>query len=349
MDVTSKQKNKIIKYIIDDRPKKLGKYIDKHEIQLNAIVTRKGEKMLHLCAREGATDCLEFLINKGCKVNLVDASGNLPLHLALEYCLQHYSHNIEQNLVSFLLTYSANHVHRQNFQGVSPKDLLDKLNALTTSSSKPESPISVSSDDSDGREYSDKKWREKLEYECDYEFEANLGKFEATDDYWKCAGGAEESYDSWADRIFQAFSARQRQSYASKYTPKAKTTEPEKKRNNLRPEPAPSTSKQDVEKLREKRKRAKNLEMYKKLFESQDEIGVGDIPFENLKPGEILDIMLQDIVDADVIKRTIREELRRWHPDKFKQKLGGRVKEGMLDQVMDKVKTIAQALTSFAK
>jgi len=51
MDVTSKQKNKIIKYIIDDRPKKLGKYIDKHEIELNAIVSRKGEKMLHLCAR----------------------------------------------------------------------------------------------------------------------------------------------------------------------------------------------------------------------------------------------------------------------------------------------------------
>ena len=40
------------------------------------------------------------------------------------------------------------------------------------------------------------------------------------------------------------FCSRQRQSYASKYTPKAKTTEPEKKRNNLRPEPAPSTSKQ---------------------------------------------------------------------------------------------------------
>ena len=29
------------------------------------FVFLQGEKMLHLCAREGATDCLEFLINKG--------------------------------------------------------------------------------------------------------------------------------------------------------------------------------------------------------------------------------------------------------------------------------------------
>ena len=29
------------------------------------FVCLQGEKMLHLCAREGATDCLEFLINKG--------------------------------------------------------------------------------------------------------------------------------------------------------------------------------------------------------------------------------------------------------------------------------------------
>ena len=39
----------------------------------------------------------------------------------------------------------------------------------------------------------------------------------------------------------------------------------------------------------------------------------------------------------------------RWHPDKFKQKIGPRIRLEDMDSVMAKVKTIAQALTSYAK
>ena len=65
MDVTSKQKKKIIKYIIDDRHRKLGKYLEKEDIAVNAIINSKGEKMVHICSREGSTDTLELLIEKG--------------------------------------------------------------------------------------------------------------------------------------------------------------------------------------------------------------------------------------------------------------------------------------------
>ena len=40
-------------------------YPDREEIPVNAIVNRKGEKMVHVCSREGSTDTLELLIEKG--------------------------------------------------------------------------------------------------------------------------------------------------------------------------------------------------------------------------------------------------------------------------------------------
>lgn len=62
-------------------------------------------------------------------------------------------------------------------KGVSPKNLMDQLNQLKAPAHVEKSPELVESD-SDDQVYSDKKWREKLQYECDYEFESNLGKYE---------------------------------------------------------------------------------------------------------------------------------------------------------------------------
>ena len=62
-------------------------------------------------------------------------------------------------------------------KGVSPKNLIDQLNQLKAPAHVEKSPELVESD-SDDQVYSDKKWREKLQYECDNEFESNLGKYE---------------------------------------------------------------------------------------------------------------------------------------------------------------------------
>lgn len=344
MDVTSKQKKKIIKYIIDDRHRKLGKYLEKEDIAVNAIINSKGEKMVHICSREGSTDTLELLIEKGARVNLVDACGNLPLHLALVHTLEHYSTNLERNLVSVLLTRSSNLLHKQNLKGVACKALLDQLEAMKAPKTGSVQ-YSSSDSDSDAHEYSDKKWREKLEYECDYEFAAHQGRYE--DDETYCSETGFESYDKWADRIYNAFTSRQRGQYMSNYTPKP---QPEKKKKTLRPDKDPASS-QNAEKLRQKRKLKKLRETYTKLFASELTVSVDDIPFDNMNASDILDLMLQEVIEqgADEIKKCIREELRRWHPDKFKQKVGPRIKPDDLEPVMTKVKVIAQALTSYAK
>lgn len=91
--------------------------------------------------------------------------------------------------------------------------------------------------------------------------------------------------------------------------------------------------------------------MCDKLFSSEETITADDIPFENFEASKILDIILGNVEgqNADDVKKTIREAIRRWHPDKFKQKLGDRISEKDSDLVMEKVKHISQALTNFGK
>ena len=47
------------------------------------------------------------------------------------------------------------------------------------------------------------------------------------------------------------------------------------------------------------------------------------------------------------IKKSIREAIRRWHPDKFKQKMGHRIVKVEFMEVMGKVTYVAQALNEF--
>ena len=50
-----------------------------------------------------------------------------------------------------------------------------------------------------------------------------------------------------------------------------------------------------------------------------------------------------------MVKRQIREEVRRWHPDKFRQKLGRDISKVELPAVMERVKHVSQALNQFGR
>ena len=49
------------------------------------------------------------------------------------------------------------------------------------------------------------------------------------------------------------------------------------------------------------------------------------------------------------MKRKIREEIRRWHPDKFKQKHGAKIYKVELPAVMERVTHVSQALNQFGR
>ena len=87
--------------------------------------------------------------------------------------------------------------------------------------------------------------------------------------------------------------------------------------------------------------------MCRKLFGSIQKVGSIDIPFDGLSDDQIVHILIEDIGE-ETVKKRIKDEIRRWHPDKFNQKLGGKFVAGDKDLIMDRVKTVSQALNAYA-
>ena len=87
--------------------------------------------------------------------------------------------------------------------------------------------------------------------------------------------------------------------------------------------------------------------MCAKLFGSIQKVSFIDIPFEGLSDKQIMHILFEDISE-DHIHKKIKDEIRRWHPDKFKQKLGGKFVAEDKDLIMERVKTVSQALNAYA-
>merc|ERR1739848_146865 len=279
MDVDRRQQKKIRKYIEKDKYLKLKKYLQEEKIGFNDIVTKHGEKMVHLAAKEGSKYCLEFLLNHGANAKLVDKKGNLPLHRALMWVIDDYSPENEKCLVSILLTLSSGERKKNSEED---------------------------------------EWREKLAEECDEEYHIFAGKFE--DDYSYEAFIGAESFGQFADRIYEELSARRRKLYAP-----VKTTWPHQERKSLKPNIDLEEAGKNYELLKKANFTKKQKKMCKKIFELDGPISADGIPFQNMEASDILDVLLGDdiaAIGAEGAKKKIREELRRWHPDKFKQKNG---------------------------
>ena len=74
------------------------------------------------------------------------------------------------------------------------------------------------------------------------------------------------------------------------------------------------------------------------------------MPFQDMKAETILEILLKEAEgEPSSVKKKIREELLRWHPDKFKQKNGDRIVKEDLEKVMNHVKHVSQILINYGK
>jgi len=335
-----------VKYIEKDKYLKLKKYVKDKNLNLNEIITKKGEKMLHLACKEGSVDCLASLLKLGADPRLVDKKGNLPIHLALCHCIENYSRACESDLVSVLLTYCSGIIKQKNFSGVSVQELLDKLERVKRKDmfykEKTGKRVVVVSE-SEEEEDDDKAWNKKMKEECDYEFEENMGKFEFDDSY---SGERQETFDDWADRIYKAFSGRRKALYAQ-----PKKENQDQPSGSKKPKLILDPNKVAYIQLKENHEKKKYQRMCHKIFMSDEKIGSDDIPLQNMEGSKIIDVLLDDVKDKskEEIKNKIREEVRRWHPDKFVQKIGARIVEEEKEIVMDKVKAISQALNSYGK
>ena len=258
MSLPRNQVKKIKKYLENDRVPKLRRYITEHKVHLDEIITKKGEKMLHIAAREGAKYCLEYLLEQGASAKLVDRRGNLPLHKALKFVLDNYSRENERDLVSSLLTFSSGLLSYKNSLGVSPKDLILSLEEIKEkTSSDYTSPMGK--DDlklKDARSEQD-DWQAKLADECEYEYGHSFGKF----DYFSTESETtSETFDDWADRIFEEFCNKR------KKPPRKVEVKSPSKRKNLKPELDLTQVDQNYKLMKEKKRREKEEKLCEKLF-----------------------------------------------------------------------------------
>jgi len=344
MDIDKYQQKKIHKYIENDKYVKLKRFLKEEKINVDEIITKHGEKMLHLAAKEGAKDCLEYLLDKGANAKLVDKKGNLPIHRALEYVIDEYSRDNERDLVNCLLTFSTGLMNVRNKKGFTPKELILSLEKVKTKKLKignSHSYVTFNNLEKQKERTEEDEWRDKLAEECDYEYETHLGKFEDDQNY---VGESAETYDDWAERIYKAFSSSRKRKYPT-------LEDKPKKLKSLKPDIDLEQAAKNYQLLKENKIRLKQQRMCDKLFNSVEVITADDIPFQELEASKILDILLGDVAseNSEVVKKKIREEIRRWHPDKFRQKLGDRISEKQTELVMEKVKHVSQALTNFGK
>jgi len=342
MDVDRYQGKKILKYIECDNFVKLKRFLKEDKIGVDDVISKRGEKMLHIAAKEGASDCLEFLLEKGANAKLVDKKGNLPLHRALEFVIDDYSRDNERDLVSTLLTFSSGLMNVRNKKGFTPKELvlnLEKLkrNNVEAAAAQKTQPFFEKPEERTEED----EWKDKLADECEYEYGVSYGKFEDQSEY---VGEVNETYDDWADRIYKAFVSSRKRKFV-------KNVEEPKKVKSLKPEIDLEQAAENYKLLKEKKLKMKQKNMCDKLFNTEEIITAADIPFENFEASKILEIIIGDVEgqNSDVVKKIIREAIRKWHPDKFQQKLGDRICEKDVELVMERVKLISQALTNFGK
>jgi len=342
--------DKVIKYIKRDQHRKLRRFLKEEKIDLDEILTKRGEKMLHIAAKEGAANCLEYLLEHGANAKLVDKKGNLPIHRALEFVINDFSKENERDIVSTLLTFSSGLMNIRNHKGFTPKELvlqLDKIRARACGSQTLHQ--STNKDSAMVRDTvklsEDDEWRHKLAEECEFEYESFLGRYERDHTY---IDEASETYDDWADRIYNAFLNKRRSRVISQVK-----EEKSKKRPSLKPEIDLHQAAANYKRLKEIKMKKNHLLMCEKLFHSQECISLQDIPFDKLDASQIIEIILDgldcSVADTEAQKKAVREAIRKWHPDKFQQKMGGRIIDSEKILVMERVKQISQVLTSFGR
>ena len=348
-------RKKVEKAIARDKWGRVEKMVEKGEVEVDTVVGKKGERMLHLAAKEEAEECMEGLLEMGANAKLVDKKGNLPLHIALSMVIEDYSRSSEKALVQGLLARSLDCLGQRNKDGFTVRELLVSLDKarekredkrLSKASTMPSNLARLRRQEEDAPKSEEAAWRERLGWEWEDEYHGLQGRWEEEEEGW----GEEEreTYDDWADRIFKAFSAKRR---PPPPPVQRKEEGPKAPPKTLRPEFDVAQMEENSRLLRERKQREKQWRLCSKLWESSDPILPEGVPFQGMEDVAILDMMLEVVKEsgADEVKKKIREELRRWHPDKFWQKMGHRVAVEDKEAVMDRVKRVSQALTNYGK
>ena len=325
------------KYIKHDRFKKLKALILDNDIHPDSVIGRCDRTCLHISAKNGSMDCLKFLIESGADPKLKDTKGNYPLHLSLKYLLRQKSFNrtTAKDLIEPLKQNMAELIHDQNDSGTTCWHLLQGLDAKERLLTEDTSDSNISSESAANCITQDNEWNEKLmeAHEEDHFF--SMGKYDNHTFYNKY----KENYDEWADRIYQEFRNRQKKHVTHNKKEDVRNSKTSEFRKAPLPPFKPLYLSSDT----------KEIEKYKRLFDYKNMITKCDMPFsEKSNAEQIISLILKCSDDQDQ-RKSLREAIRKWHPDKFSQMFTDRIEKSDIDDVMSIVTYVSQTLLTYGK
>lgn len=184
-----------------------------------------------------------------------------------------------------------------------------------------------------------------------------------------------ETRDEWAERLWREASKPRHYADGLPRIGRKKRQHPARDSQN---DPGPSTSKKaaiDEEELRKararmqeayrlqaeqekknqhKKRRTEYEVRYQKTLAEENgrTLGYDDVPWPSKgSMNSIIDVLFCDlgITCTTALKKYVRQQQVRWHPDKFRQRFGERLEEGSKEKVLERVKQISQAINNRAE
>lgn len=160
-----------------------------------------------------------------------------------------------------------------------------------------------------------------------------------------------ESYEDWSKRMQQEYHGKRRQhSSLPRSTKKAKVEDDFEAKLKRDREKMRQRYEENQKKAQHNFKRHKK-DRYERKWEelnakaAEKPLCFLDIPWpfkDNVS--ELEDFLLHDVTDNDVRKKYLRDQMKKWHPDKFEQKFGNCVVPSEKEHIFLKVKQVSQQL-----
>ncbi|CAC5391917.1 NFKBIL1 [Mytilus coruscus] len=345
-DVTEKLK----KYIKEDRPSKFKSYVRKRRIDVCEIRLDKEQSLLHYSCKYGQDIIFRYLIKKDIDFLLQDSNGNTALHLALKCALKSTANTVYTSIILPLIEKCPDLLEVDNEDGISCRNLLDKLVKKKQHHEHKDQPMFYKSEEENEAD----DWQDKLADELRNEHDDFTGRYHSDKDEDSYA----EGYDEWADRLRHEYHMKHRYSRHHPKKHKETASSSQSKEQNDNKEKLEDIREKMRQKYEENQKRDRENRFLLKsnnylknitalgLMSHEGEIKFNDVPWPfNSDVKEIKNVMFQSALCAgEKYKKRLREEQVRWHPDKFQQKYGKQLHEKDKHKIMERVKEISQEL-----
>ncbi|KAL3696446.1 hypothetical protein R1sor_010522 [Riccia sorocarpa] len=285
----------------------------------------RGFTPLHHACYSGSDDAVKYLLSEGAGVHFRDLRGNTPLHIAAKLK--------SESIVSILKEAGAD-MEAFNDDGQTPSEILDRNEKA--------------------------EWA-KFNTEKDQSWYDHLAGEVSEDEWWGESFADVPEPDSWESILeSMAENYQSRSTYDDPYIShfgREKKPRKEKMPGKDRSEPANMEQKKNYpEKV--------NLQKDSTLLDSRNYqkrwrefstsynlcLSYSDIPFPVAEGKEetLAQVFIQEI-DPPLQRDVLRKEILKWHPDKFLQKWGARLRGPDYDRIVARVNEISQALNILYK